>query len=315
MTVARLTRRTMLGAALILSLAGAARPLEPVTYLLPAPKEAIVFAPLVLADREGDYRRAGLDVRFEVVPGGVKVGEALASGKGMLGGAVGDTAMVLRARGLPVQAVMLFGEHSFLTLMTRQRLTLDAAGLRGATIGVPSFQDTSYYAAKALLRAHGLADADVTVRAAPPAELIGAMGRGEMQAIIGTVDWGVKVERARVALDYRPLDPFYPALAQAILVSDATAARQPRAVRAFVHATAAAMRRMIRDPDGAAWRYAAAVPGSEYSHAEIARIFRLLARDVYGKNPNRFQPARMEAAARAAGAAPTNSYTNAFVGR
>lgn len=93
---------------------------DTVEYILPEPREAIVFAPFVLAQQDGLYANAGLDVRFTTIAGGAKVGEALGRGKGDLGGAVGDTPMRLRARGVPVQGVALLGRHAFRTLTTRR---------------------------------------------------------------------------------------------------------------------------------------------------------------------------------------------------
>ncbi|OAN56542.1 ABC transporter substrate-binding protein [Sphingobium sp. TCM1] len=296
-------------------------PPEPFVYLLPAPKEAIVFAPLLLADANGAYAREGLAVRFErVAGGGMKVGEALGGGKGDAGGALGDTAMILRARGIPVRGVALLGRHSFLTWMSVQGLAINAASLRGQAIGVPSQQDVSYYALEALLRQVGLTPDDVEVRVAVPDDLIAAMGRGELKAMIGTVDWGVKAERAGVVLDYQSLDAYYPALAQAVMAADGQIANRPKALQAFTHATLQSLHAIARDPAGAARRYVDLVPGSGYDKVEVERIFWLLSRFVYGVDAGKFDPRTMERAAKAASAEglipprgkATDSFTNRF---
>lgn len=293
------------------------------TYLLPAPREVIVFAPFVLAQQDGLYAKVGLDVRFTTVAGGAKVGEALGRGEGDLGGAVGDTPILLRANGVRVQGVALLGHHAFLTLMMRKGTTLDAESLRGKTFGVPSYQDTSYYALAALVRAKGLALAEVTIRAAPMANLIAGLGSGEFTGIVGTVDSGVKAERIGVAVDYYPADDFYPALAQVVMASDVTREKRPEMIRQFVSATLAAVALMRRDPEAAARHYATAVPKSGYTHGEIVRVFKLLAAEVYGPSPGRFEPMRMDQAASAAvglalvpaGTSARGSYTNKFTGR
>ena len=293
------------------------------TFLLPAPREAIVFAPYVLAEHDRLYAKAGLDVRFKTVSGGANVGAALARGEGDLGGAVGDTPMLLRGKGIGVQGVALLGEHAFLTLMMRKGTTLDAPGLRGKRFGVPSLQDTSYYALAALIRGTGLSLAEVTIRAAPPPDLIAALGAGDLAGIVGTVDWGVKVERAGVALEYHPADTVFPALAQVVMASDSAIAQRPDAIRGFVSATLDAIASIQRDPVAAATRYAAAVPQSGYSHAEIVRVFRLLSSQIYGRTRGRFDARRMDAAAHVAsdlkllpaGSSARGSYTNALTGR
>jgi NitT/TauT family transport system substrate-binding protein len=231
--------------------------------------------------------------------------------------------MLLRSKGVRVRGVALLGEHAFLTLMVRKGMTLDAAGLRGRHFGVPSLQDTSAYALSALIRRAGLAPSDVTIRAAPPTELIAALGSGELAGIVGTVDWGVKAERSGAALDYYSADDVFPALAQVVMASDATIAQHPTAIRSFVSTTLAAIGSIRRDPAAAAKRYAAAVPNSGFSQAEIARIFGLLSTRVYGSTRGRFDATRMDAAARAAivldlvpaGSTARGSYTNAFTDR
>ncbi|WP_375194296.1 ABC transporter substrate-binding protein [Sphingobium sp.] len=316
--------RRVLIAAMALLLMGASAPPEPFVYLLPAPKEAIPFAPFLLAEAEGSYAREGLAVRFEqVAGGGFKVGEALGQGRGDAGGALGDTATILRGRGVPVQGIALLGRHSFLTWMGVKELSIDGGALRGQSIGVPSKQDVTYYALKALLHQVGLTPEDVTVVVAAPDALVAAMARGEIRAMVGTVDWGVRAERAGIALDYRPMDAYYPAMAQAVMASDAAIAGRPRLLARFAQATLRALHGMARHPDRAARRYAALVPRSGYSEAEVARIFTLMARHIYGKGAGPFDALTMERAAQAAvaegllppGTAAEGSFTNRLVSR
>lgn len=323
MSLPPLSRRTLLGASALL-LTGARRASEPFVYLLPAPKEAIVFAPLLLAEGEGHFAREGLAVQFEqIAGGGAKVGEALAAGTGDAGGALGDTALILRGRDVAVRGIALLGRHSFLTLIHRASLAIDGRSLKGERIGVPALQDVSYYALKALLRSRSLSTRDVIVQALPTADLIGRLGSGELAAIVGTVDWGVKAERAGVQLRYRPLDPVYPALAQGIMASDARIAMRPDALRRFVRAVLTSVDAIAGNPDAAAFRYMQLAPQSGFNHAEVARVFKLLARNVYGRGSGRFDPAVMARAAgavRAEGLVPDGidartSFTNQFVAR
>lgn len=269
-------------AAAILGQPVLARPDDKVTYLLPAPREAIVLAPFLLAEQEGRYRREKLDVRFVVVPGGFNVGEALARGEGDLGGASGDTPILLRAADLPVKGIALLGRHSFLTLVTRHDSFETSGSFEGKAIDVPSLKDTSYYAVQKMAEGSSGSSLRISTQARPPAELIAALGSRRIDGFIGTVDWGVKAEREGVRLDYRELDAIYPAMAQAIMASETTIAAKPKVLRRFVRATLQVIRQIARDPEGAAMRYEAAVPSSGYSHAEIVRIFGLLATHVYG---------------------------------
>ncbi|MBT0668155.1 ABC transporter substrate-binding protein [Novosphingobium profundi] len=268
----------------------AARPADTITYLLPAPKEAIVFAPFVLAQIQGKYRAANLDVHFVVVPGGFNVGKALARGEGDLGGASGDTPILLRAADAPVKGIALLGAHSFLTLVTRKDRVADDGTLSGKRIDVPSFKDTSYYALQEIEGGYPQGALPIQSEARSSADLIAALGEGKIDGFVGTVDWGVKAERAGAQLAYRELDDFYPAMAQAIIASDHAIDTKSKALKRFVRATLAQLGRIARDPEGSATLYERAVPDSGYSHAEVVRIFRLLGREVYGdtRRPGKF---------------------------
>lgn len=296
---------------------------QPVTYLLPAPETAIVFAPFLLAQKEGFYRARGLDVRFRIVSGGLHVGETLGRGEGDLGGAIGDTPIQLRARGIAVRGVALLGHHSFVTLMTRTDAPLVTSS--SGIVGVPSLTDTTAYALDAWMRSVPIDPARVSVQAIATDALIDSVGRGRLAGMVGTVDWGVRTERLGVSMSYRPLDGVYPAMAQAIMASDATVRERPAMVRAFVRATLAGIDAIERDPAGSADVWRRLVPDSGYSRAEIVRIFTLLRDQVYGDAVglgrfDRRTMMRAVAAAKAQGLIPASasgkdSFTNQFVGR
>lgn len=295
-----LFRHLMVTAGAAFALAGCAtvreetveRPPEVVTYLLPAPREAIVFAPFVIAESRGYYAQQQVSVNFVTLAGGVKVGEALSRGEGDLGGAVGDTPVLLRNRGLAIKGVALLGDRSFLTLITRSPAPQARKNLKGSRLGVPSFTDVSFYALQGFLHAASVDPEQVDVVAQPPAQLWQDLGQGALDGIVGTVDWGVKAERSGAVLHYTPLDFHYPAMAQAIMASDDAIHRNPRRIRGFIRATLRAMADIRRNPESAAAEYRRAMPGAEMSDAEIRRTFELLGRHVYGgqRRPGTFDP-------------------------
>ena len=297
----KLTRRAVLASGAFAGLAGFDRDradLVPFIYLLPAPKEAIALAPFTLAERLGFYQEAGLDVRFELRRGGLEVGKALARGEGDLGGASGDTPVLLRDQGFTVKGTALLGRHAFLTVMTRRDRNVLLNDLSGRTLGVPSLTDVSNYGLEHVIAASGAKA--VTVRAAPSAELWAGLASGEFDGIVGTVDWGVRAERSGVALDYLPLDTVFPgAMAQATLASETAIQTIPDRIRAFNQATVQAIRTMLDQPEAAARQYELATPTSDLSAAEITRVFMLFGAEVYGRAPNlgAFDPARIEAIA------------------
>lgn len=254
---------------------------ETLTYLLPAPRNAIVFAPFVLAEQQGLYAAQGLAVKFIEVGGGVKVGEALDRGEGDLGGALGDTAILLRERGVHVKGVALLGGHAFLTLMTDRRSQVTAATLKGKRFGVPSLTDISNYALEELVRSARLAPGEVAISAMSPQALAEGLGARQLDGIVGTVDWGVRAERHGLTLDWKSIDQFFPAMAQAILASDNTIETRAAAIRKFVRATLQAIAMIQRDPEQAALLYRKAMPDSDFTATETIRIFSLLDQQVY----------------------------------
>src|SRR5690606_16551296 len=138
--------------ALSATVAHAQEKLTEVTYLLPAPVNAIAFAPLMLAQHKNYYADAGLDVRFVSVRGGADVGKQLGAGNGHLGGALGDTSIILRQNDIPVKGVALLGGGTLHQLVTRaDRNITQPADLKGKTLTVMSYQDTSFFAALAIL--------------------------------------------------------------------------------------------------------------------------------------------------------------------
>lgn len=303
MSPASLTRRGALAAGIWAGLSGFAPSAEkpaPLVYLLPAPKEAVALAPFVLAESLGFYRDAGLDVGFERRAGGLEVGKALARGEGDLGGASGDTAVVLRDQGLPIKGVALLGRRSFLTIMTRRDAAVSLTDLTGCTFGVPSFADVSYYGLEHLIKSSGVAAEAVAVRAAAPEALWTALGAGEFDGVVGTVDWGVRAERSGTALDYLPLDAVFPgAMAQAVLASEHAIGSRPDQIRAFNAATLRAIRLILDRPDHAAAQHRIAVPASDLTMAETARIFTLFGKHVYGsaRRLGHFQEAKLDSIA------------------
>lgn len=312
----------VVAAGLFVATMATAAPLEQVTYLLPAPERAIVFAPFLLAQQSGRYAAEGLSVRFRVVPGGLNVGAALGRGEGDLGGAIGDTPIQLRARGVGIRGVALLGHHGFVTLMTRGDLRPgpDVA----AVFGVPSLADTTHYALKAWMRSVRMDPARATVRSSPTDTLVDDVAQRRMAGMVGTVDWGVRAERQGVALAYHPLDDVYPVMAQAIMAPDTVIRDRPETVRAFVRATLAGICAIERDPAASADAWRALVPDSGYSRAEVIRIFTLLSDQVYGRTEglgrfDRRTMARAVVAAKQEGLIPATatgrgSFTNQFVG-
>ena len=157
-----LSRRSVLqgGAAITLALSGLASPAraeEKITYLFPAPPLLPAFGPIRLASGKGYFKDAGLDVSYAIGRGGVDVAKEVGAGNAPLGGIVADAPIVVRQNGVPVKIVCLFGGKGFMQLVVRKDSGIEKpADLKGKTITVMSFQDTTFYALLGLLASAGL---------------------------------------------------------------------------------------------------------------------------------------------------------------
>ena len=247
---------------------------EAVTYLLPAPVNLPAFAPWVLAQHLGYYAQAGYDVHFETAKGGVDVAKQVGVGNAPIGGALGDTSIIVRANGVPVKAVALMGGGSLTVMVGRTDHGIHKLqDLKGKTITVLSYQDTTFYALLGSLASVGLTKNDANIQAVGPAAITSLVIQGSADACACVPDWEIYVRDAlpdktvsMPALDY------FPAMAQAIVSSDETIKKKPQLVGAIVKATIRGMVFIMQDPAKAAQAYAKAMPESAKNMEQLTRI-------------------------------------------
>jgi NitT/TauT family transport system substrate-binding protein len=182
--------RAVILAVLIMAAAPRADAAEAVTYLFPAPPSLPAFGPIQLAKGKGYFAAAGLDVSFAVGRGGVDVAKQVGAGNAPLGGIVADAPIVVRQNGVPIRIVALFGGKGFMQLVAREDSGITKpADLKGKTITVMSYQDTTYYALLGLLASAGLTQNDVNIEAAGPVGVWQALATGNSAAMAGVPDW------------------------------------------------------------------------------------------------------------------------------
>jgi NitT/TauT family transport system substrate-binding protein len=230
-----------------------ARADEKITYLFPAPPLLPAFGPIRLAQGKGYFAQAGLDVSYAVGRGGVDVAKEVGAGNAPLGGIVADAPIVVRQNGVPVKIVCLFGGKGFMQLVVRKDSGIEKpSDLKGKTITVMSFQDTTFYALLGLLASAGLTQDDVNIQAAGPVGVWQLVAANKSAGMAGVPDWIPPLEAAGVAVNVMPTDDFFPHMAQAIAASDQTIKDRPDMVRAFVKAALHGMKDIMDDPDKSA---------------------------------------------------------------
>jgi NitT/TauT family transport system substrate-binding protein len=281
-----ISRRTMLGAALALPALRVAEAQEATTYLFPAPPFLQAFIPHQVAMRRGYWASEGLAVTFQTAQGGANVATQVGAGNAPLGGAVGDTSMIVRANGVPVRAVALLGGRSLFHIAARKAANVQGiAGLRGKRVGVIAFQDSAFFALLGVLGAHGMRRTDIQVQAVGAAGITQLMIAGQVDAVVSTIEWTDAIEEAGVAVDRYDMNAFFPAMAQAILSSDSTIQRRPAVVRGFCRGILRSIRECSADPAAAVRDYVMQVPQHAGKEVAIERILRRYAQEVWPTTP------------------------------
>ena len=281
-TWARLARGAALGFAIGLVASTGALANEAVTYLFPAPPILPAFGPIQLARGKGYFTQAGLDVTFAVARGGVDVAKQVGAGNAPLGGIVADGPIMVRGNGVPVKIVAVFGGKGFMQLVVREDSGITKpADLKGKTISVMSYQDTTFYALLGLLASVGLTQDDVNIQAVGPTGVWEFVAAGKSVGMAGVPDWIPPVVAAGVKVKVIPSEQFFPHLAQGIGASDDTIKNRPDLVRKFVHAALHGMKDIIDDPNKSADEFVAFVPEWKGKEAAVKAAFKYYVELIY----------------------------------
>jgi NitT/TauT family transport system substrate-binding protein len=258
------------------------RAAESVTYLFPAPPVLPAFGPIQLAKGKGYFTDAGLDVSFAVGRGGVDVAKQVGAGNAPIGGIVADGPIIVRQNGVPIKIVAVFGGKGFMQLVVRADSGIEKpADLKGKTITVMSYQDTTFYALLGLLASVGLSQDDVNIQSVGPTGVWEFVAAGRSAGMAGVPDWIPPVQATGVKVKIIPTDEFFPHMAQGIGVSDRVIKEKPELVRGFVKAALRGMKDIMDDPDKAADDFVRFVPEWKGKEGAVKAAFSYYAKLVY----------------------------------
>ena len=265
-----------------LGIARDARADEEITYLFPAPPILPAFGPIRLAQGKGYFKQAGLTVNFATGRGGVDVAKQVGAGNAPIGGIVADAPIVVRQNGVPVKIVCLFGGKGFMQLVVRADSGIaKPADLKGKTITVMSYQDTTFYALLGLLASVGLSKDDVDIQSAGPVGVWQMVATGKSVGMAGVPDWIPPVEAAGVKVNVLPTDEFFPHMAQAVDASEQIIKDKPDMVRAFVKAALHGMKDIMDDPNAAAVDFVKFVPEWNGKEDQVKEAFAYYDKLIY----------------------------------
>ena len=278
-------RKIMFGGLVGLGLAATGVPVQAqdVTYLLPAPQSLPAFGPWMVAKQRDYFKSEGLNVTFQIGKGGVDVAKQVGAGNAVVGGAIGDTPILVRPNGVPVKAVAVLGGRSLMQLVVNKDKGVNSVkDLKGKVITTMAYQDTTFFALLGMLATQGMTKNDVNAQAVGPLNVWKLFAAGEADAMASTPDWTYNVmTTSKINVEIIPSDTHFRSMAQAILASDETIQKNPELIRKLVRATLKGMKAIMDDPASAAADYVKAVPEHAGKEAAMTDIFKMYIKYVY----------------------------------
>jgi NitT/TauT family transport system substrate-binding protein len=210
----------------------------------------VQFAPFYVAQQEGFYADAGLEVTIEhrQAP---DVQRLVADGQAEFGVADATDVMIARTAGIPIRYVSTLYQRFPVALIGESgTVPDDPADLAGLRIGTPGRFGSSWHALLALLDAGGLTEDEITIREYPQFNQVDGLSNGDVDLITGfRNNEPLQLEARGMDVDLLTVDDVAPLPGPGMIVGDELLAADPALVRAFVQATAAAQAAVIADPD------------------------------------------------------------------
>src|SRR5260370_25309783 len=254
---------------------------EDITYLLPAPLSLPAFGPFVVAQQRGYFKAEGLNVTFQVGKGGVDVAKQVGAGNAVIGGGIGDTPIIVRPNGVPVKAVAVLGGGALMQLVLDKDKGLSTVkDLKGKTVTVLAYQDTTYFALLGMLASQGMTKEDVNAQAVGPVNVWKLFVAGQSDAFASTPDWTALVTMAKKNIVVIPSDSLFKSTAQAIIASDDTIKNNPALIEKVVRATLKRMKAIMGDPAAAADDLVEATPELARTEDSVTLSLRLYTPDA-----------------------------------
>jgi NitT/TauT family transport system substrate-binding protein len=210
----------------------------------------VQFAPFYVAQQEGFYADAGLEVTIEHQQA-PDVQRLVADGQAEFGVADATDVMIARTAGIPIRyGSTLYQQFPVALIGAGGDVPAQPVDLAGRTIGTPGRFGSSWHALLAVLDAGGLSADDVTIREYPQFNQAEGLANGDVDLITGfRNNEPLRLESFGVAWGLLTIDEIAPLPGPGIIVGDELADADPELVEAFIGATAAAQAAVIEDPE------------------------------------------------------------------
>jgi NitT/TauT family transport system substrate-binding protein len=222
---------------------------------------SVQFAPFYLAQQEGWYADAGLEVEFQN-----KIDPDLITlvGQGAIDVGIGDGTSVIPAvsQGIPVRYLAtIYGKFPGIVFAKASSGIASAADLRGKKIGTPGRYGTNWIMLQALLQSAGMTVDDVEIVEYPDFTQRAAVEQGAVDAATGFANnEPVQLERGGSPAVVLHVDDVVALPGPGLIAGTATLESRREAIDAFVTTTLRAMSAIRDDPSVGLEAAIAAVP-------------------------------------------------------
>jgi NitT/TauT family transport system substrate-binding protein len=209
----------------------------------------IQFAPFYLAQQDGYFERAGLDVTIEHADGGELI-RLVAAGQADFGVADATDVMIARTSGIPVKYIStLYQNFPVAIIGPTGTVPSDPADLAGRTIGTPGRFGSSWHALLALLDAGGLTPDDVTIREYPQFNQVEGLLNGDVDLITGfRNNEPLRLAAAGMDTDLLTIDQIAPLPGPGLIAGDDLLSADVGLAASLAHAVIDAQKAIIADP-------------------------------------------------------------------
>src|ERR1051326_3954296 len=227
----------------------------------------IQFAPFYVAQTQGYYRNAGLDVTFHHGIVNDLIG-SMVLGRDNLVFASGDEELVARSKGLKViDVATIFQKYPVSLIVPADSTIRTLADLKGHTIGEPAPYGATHIGLLALLYQAPLTPADVHIKSIGFTQVAAMIGH-HVDAVMGySNNEPLQLRKQGFAVRTFDVSDYQPLVSNGIITTEATFQSQPQLVQSFVQATLKGLRDAIANPSLAVQISKSYIPGLNVDQA------------------------------------------------
>jgi len=212
----------------------------------------IQFAPFYVAEQQGYYTAAGLNVVLRHHSFTEAEFSAITAGKEDAIFAGGDEILQARSKGLPlVYVASVFARYPVALIVPASSSIQSVAGLKGKTIGVPGLYGATYIGLLALLKSAGLKQSDVHIQSIGYTQ-VSALVTHKVDAVMGYLNnEPIQFQQAKFAIRTFPASSAQPLISNGLAFPESFLAAHPNEAKALIAATLKGVQYTIDHPQDA----------------------------------------------------------------